>query len=79
MPEWLLAIILAAMGGAGGYLTAVATRRSSDRDRIKSLEERVDRVEKRELKWQNYAAELRAYITEGKPPPPPPFPDDIFD
>lgn len=79
MPDWVLAIIIAFVGVSGGYLTALATRRNGDRERITRLEERVDRVEGRVLRWQNYAQRLREHIFAGSPPPPPEFPDDLFE
>lgn len=79
MPDWLLAIIIAFVGVSGGYLTAIATRRTGDRERIKALEERVDKLDRRNLMWQNYAQQLREHIFAGKGAPPPDFPNDIFE
>jgi len=79
MPDWLLAIIIAFVGVSGGYLTAIATRRTGDRERIRALEERQDKIERQNLRWQNYAQVLREHIFAGKGPPPPDFPTDIFE
>lgn len=42
--------------------------------RIRSLEERLDKVEAHSRYLDDYAMVLRTHISEKKPPPPPPWP-----
>lgn len=59
-----------------GYLFADRrSRRSAERQRLSTLESRVDCMEERLHRLYAYAQELRNHIYEGKPPPPPPWPD----
>ncbi len=47
---------------------------NSDRERIKALEERLDRLDEALAEERAYAAALADHIYRGKPPPPPPHP-----
>ena len=77
MPEWLIALLSVLGTLSVGVLTWLASRRNSDRDRIVKLEQRVADIEVTNMRWQNYAVELREHIFARKPPPPPPFPTDL--
>jgi len=79
MPEWLIGFLGVAGTLTIGVLTWLATRRSGDRTRIEKLEERLDKVDGRNAKLQDYAGLLRKHINDGNPPPPPPYPADLFE
>lgn len=79
MPDWLVGIIGVAVTFALGYLTVLATRRSGDRERIKNLEIRTDKLEATSARKSDYIEELRAHINNRKDPPPPPYPANLFD
>ncbi|GIT80168.1 hypothetical protein LLS1_18370 [Leifsonia sp. LS1] len=78
MPDWLLAIIIAAIAASGGWLTWLTNRRSSDKADIRDLRDRMDELERRDLIWRNYAQRLRDHIYAGSPPPPPEWPTDLY-
>ena len=44
------------------------------RAQVDKLDERVQRMESRELAFFDYASQLRWHIDQGKGPPPPPWP-----
>lgn len=79
MPDWLPIVIVALIAASGGWLTYLTSRRSSDSNRLDTLNTRVDKLEKRGVKLINYAQKLRQHIEDGNPPPPPDWPNDIFD
>lgn len=79
MPDWLLALMGVAVTLALGVLTWTATRRSGDRERISKLEERVDALDGRNKRKDDYIGVLRQHINDGKAPPPPPYPADLFE
>ena len=79
MPEWLTPLLGVVGTIALGALTWLATRRTGDRDRIEKLEARLDKVDGRQLKLQDYVGLLRKHINDGNPPPPPPYPTDFYD
>ena len=84
----LAAGILIAIIGSGA-LSAVITKRipavETDAERLARAESRIDRLEKRiahveridRLK-DDYIAELRQHISDGKAPPPPPWPPELI-
>jgi hypothetical protein len=79
MPDWMLAIVLAAIAASGGWLTWLTNRRSSDKADIRELRDRMDELERRDLIWRNYAQRLRDHIYAGSPPPPPEWPMDLYE
>jgi len=79
MPDWLLAIIVAAIAASGGWLTWLTNRRSSDKQEIRELRDRMDVFERRDMIWRNYAQELRDHIYARKSPPPPKWPVELYD
>lgn len=73
---------VAICGLIGTVLTAWITTRVAAKkngadvkmQRIRSLEERLDKVEAHSRYLDDYAMVLRTHISEQKPPPPPPWP-----
>lgn len=79
MPDWLLAIAVAAIAASGAWLTWLTNRRSGDRREMRELTRRVDTLERRDMIWRNYAQTLRDHIYARKDPPPPPWPVEMYD
>lgn len=76
LPAWT--VVAALIAASGGWLTARVRRKSGDHARIQALENRVDRVEARNVQLWLYNRELVDHIYEGKPAPPPPMPSTLI-
>lgn len=70
MPEWLLAIILAAVAAAAGIL-------GSRYSRVAAVERRVDELDTRNRALWLYCRQLIDHIWRGRGAPPPDPPDVI--
>lgn len=79
MPEWLIGLLSVAGTLSLGFLGYLATRRTGERARIGALEARVDQLDARSKRKDDYIGRLRKHIDDRNPPPPPPYPDDLFD
>lgn len=71
MPEWLIALVAAAIAASGALV-------GSRYGRVGKLERRVDELEARERKLWLYCRKLIDHIWRGRPAPPPTPPEDIF-
>jgi len=60
---------------AAGLLTFRTARRGTDHSRIKSLEDRVDSLERRNQALWRYNRQLIDHVYRGYGPPPPPPPE----
>jgi len=73
--EAAAAIVGAVAFVIGAVLTYRASSRGTDHNRIKALEDRVDKLERINGHLWTYNRELVDHIYRGKPPPPPPPPE----
>lgn len=75
----LVTLLVAVLGASGVWLTVWTTRRAQQQSRLEIAEKRGDQKAAQARRMENYAAELRDHIYQGKPPPPPPWPDDLYE
>lgn len=75
----LVTLLVAVVGVSGVWLTVWTTRRAQQLSRLEAAEKRADQRAAQARRMENYAAELRDHIYQGKPPPPPPWPDDLYE
>lgn len=79
MPEWLLTAGGIVVTAALGFLTWIATRKTSTQQRVANLERRINDLERKYGRSGDYIEVLREHINLGKPPPSPPYPLNYFD
>lgn len=79
MPEWLVTALGIVVTAALGFLTWIATRKTSTQQRVTNLETRINDLERKYGRSGDYIEVLREHINTGKPPPSPPYPPNYFD
>ena len=79
MPEWLTTLLGTFGTIALGFLGWIATRKTSTQQRVTALEARINTLERRTGRKDDYVEDLREHINTGQPPPAPPYPPNYFD
>jgi hypothetical protein len=79
MPAWLPYVLGGIVAFAVGYLTFIAARQNTNLARTTRLEVRLDTLEGKVGRRDDYVNVLRGHIDSGQPPPSPPYPDGYWE